>query len=300
MGECILMPTNVGVETQNALAGLGKWGLVRDDSQTEFPHRVYRDERKNVYSSVTHILQETSTQEQKDALARWAARPSSSMERDLAAKRGNLAHSHAEYILKTAAKLTRQVGNKREVWSTGGDGLERCPPKVCSWGIQKAISNAPRVSWSASGYARGLRTFIEASIAGIHAVEFSVHYLPKGAKHGFAGTADCLVDVFRPGPGGSTYPDGPFIVDWKTSVNARSEELLRNYKDQLGAYSLGLTENTGGLRAKGAIIVVARRSGHPQVKFMDQMQLWDAEARFSQRFERYLDSMKKPLDLAAG
>ena len=48
MGTCILMPTNVTLDTQNALAGLRKWNLVRDDSNTDFPHRVYRDDKGNV------------------------------------------------------------------------------------------------------------------------------------------------------------------------------------------------------------------------------------------------------------
>ena len=88
MGTCILMPTNVTLDTQNALAGLHKWNLERDDSNTEYPHRVYRDNKDNVYISVTHILGQTAPQEQKDALERWLNRPNSYEERDMAAKRG--------------------------------------------------------------------------------------------------------------------------------------------------------------------------------------------------------------------
>ena len=32
------------LDPQNALAGLAKWNLERDDSHTVFPHLVYRNE----------------------------------------------------------------------------------------------------------------------------------------------------------------------------------------------------------------------------------------------------------------
>ena len=105
-------------DTQNALAGLRRWSLVRDDSG---PHRVYRDELGNTYASVTHILKETSPQWQKDALDRWIQKPGSALERDIACQRGTLAHDHAEYLLKTAAKLARQTANKRGSWRSGDD-----------------------------------------------------------------------------------------------------------------------------------------------------------------------------------
>ena len=279
MGTCILMPTNVTLDTQNALAGLRKWNLVRDDSNTEFPHRVYRDDKGHIYSSVTHILGKTAPQEQKDALERWLKRPTSLADRDLAAQRGTYAHSNAEYILKTAAKLSRQVANKRGVWTTGGDCLERAPSKITAWAIQKAIKSAPSVNFSASGYARGLRTFIEANVTAIHAVEFSIHNTPKKTIHGFAGTCDCLVDI---------QGEGPYVVDWKTSQNKRSEDMYRNFYDQLGAYSIGLTSLTG-LKAKGGVVVCARRSGPADVKIINDVGLMDAENRYLERFTQYLE-----------
>ena len=48
MGTCILMPTNVTLDTQNALAGLRRWNLKRDDSNEAFHHRDYRDDKGNV------------------------------------------------------------------------------------------------------------------------------------------------------------------------------------------------------------------------------------------------------------
>ena len=59
--------------------------------------------------------------------------------------------------------------------------------------------------------------------------------------------------------------EGPYIVEWNTSRNKRSEEMYAQFKDQCGAYALGLTSLTG-IQPKGAAIVVARRSGEPEVK----------------------------------
>ncbi len=283
MGTCILKPTNVTLDTQNALAGLGKWQLERDDSNTIYPHRVYRDNEGKIYSSVTHILNQTAPKEQKDALERWLSRPNSPAERDLAAQRGTYAHNHAEYILKTTAKLARQTANKRGVWTTGGDYLERAPSKITAWAMQKAIKNAPKVNFSASGYARGLRTFIEANVTAIHAVEFSIHYTPKYSTQGFAGTCDCMVDI---------QGEGPYIIDWKTSKNKRSEEMYTQFKDQAGAYALGLTSLTG-IQPKGAFIVVARRSGEPEVKVMNEIDLMAAKERYLDRFRQYMVALNK-------
>lgn len=251
-------------ETQNALAGLRSWTLTRDDSG---PHRVYRDSAGNVYASVTHILKETSPQEQKDALDRWIQKPGAAVERDVACQRGNLAHDHAEYGLKTAAKLARQSANKRNSWRTGDDSLERAPKQITKWALGKAFAGAPRVPWSASGYARGLRSWITENVTAIHAVEFSV-YDPRG----WAGTADALVDV-----------DGTLcIADWKTSVNSRSEAMLSNYICQLGAYSLGL-QNLTGLKPLAGAVVVARRSGAPQVRHLSELELRGAEVQWLDR-----------------
>ena len=163
------------LDKQDALAGLRKWQLDRDDSQTLYPHRIYRDNKKNVYHSVTHILKETASQDSKDALERWLQRPNSYTERDIACERGKLAHSHAEFLLKHAAQLARKNANKRGIWRTGSDGLERCPSNVTKWALKKAAENAPKVGFSASGYARGLRRTILERVTAIHAVEFSVH-----------------------------------------------------------------------------------------------------------------------------
>lgn len=274
----------------DALARLRKSSLVRDD-QTDPNGRIYRDTEGNIYHSVTRILSATAPAEQKAALERWLERPTAAEDREMAATRGTLAHNHAEYVLKTGAKLARQTANKRRCWKTSADGLERCPGSITRWGLERAIQGAPRVPWSAAGYARGLRSWIADSVSAIHAVEFSVFasLTPTNAGGseqserpiGFAGTCDALLDI---------QGTGPFIVDWKTSVRERSEEMLTNYIDQLGAYSLGLKRLTS-IQATGAYVVVARRTGAPQIRELSELELRGAESRFLERVERYFASL---------
>ena len=63
-----------------------------------------------------------------------------------------------------------------------------------------------------------------------------------------------------------------------------------SYYDQLGAYSLGLTQNTG-LKARGGLVVCARRSGAPDVKYLNQQELFMAESRFMQRFRDFREQL---------
>ena len=259
----------MATEVHARLAKLRKSSLVRDDSG---PHRVYRNATGDVFHSVTHILKETAPEQQKKNLERWLARPGSEQDRDTAATRGTLAHNHAEYILKTGAKLARQTANKRNCWKTSADGLERCPGSITRWGIERAIQGAPRVPWSAAGYARGLRGWIADNVTAIHSIEFSIHH-----DAGFAGTCDALIDI---------QGKGPFIVDWKTSARERSEEMIQSYIDQTGAYSLGLKSLTG-IRPVGAFVVIARRTGAPQIRELTNLELRGAEGRFLDRCEVY-------------
>ncbi len=260
-------------EKHSRLVKLRKSSLVQDNSG---PHRVYRDSEGNIYHSVTHVIKETAPPQQKEALERWMQRPSSGEDRNMAATRGTLAHSHAEHVLKTAVKLARQTANKRNCWKTSPDGLERCPGSITRWGIERAIQGAPKVPWSAAGYARGLRRYIADNVTAIHAIEFSIHH-----PLGHAGTCDALVDLNG---------KGPFIVDWKTSVKERSEEMCTNYIDQLGAYSLGLRHLTG-IEPVGGVIVIARRTGEPQLRTLSQLELRGAEMRFSERVQAYTEAL---------
>src|SRR5210317_1536696 len=195
---------NLASEAQQRLNNLRKSRLERDDSG---PFRVYRNDTGDIFHSVTHILKNTAPAHQKEALERWLARPGSYEERDMAAKRGTLAHNHAEYILKLAHRLARATAEKRGTLKVREDGLERPPSPINRWALEKAIQSAPRPGWSAAGYARGLRTWIEDNCTAVHSIEFSIHH-----TLGFAGTCDALIDVKG---------KGPYIVDWKTSVRER-------------------------------------------------------------------------------
>ena len=55
--------------TQDALAGLRKWRLERDD-ESDPGGRVYRDQAGTVYHSVTRILSATAPPHQQAALQR--------------------------------------------------------------------------------------------------------------------------------------------------------------------------------------------------------------------------------------
>ena len=298
------MTVTHGSHAQDALAGLRKWQLERDD-ESDPGGRIYKDSAGTIYHSVTRILGATAPEEQQAALQRWLERPGSEGDRALAAERGTLTHSHAEYLLKTANKLARQTANKRGAWSLrctacGGsardedwgvnhtcprcgavgatDGLERYPRSITAWGLKKAVEGAPSAAWSAAGYARGLRHWILENVTAIHAIEFSVH-----SQHGFAGSADGLLDI------AGTLS----ICDWKTtrkSAHSFMGSVLEQYTDQCGAYSLGLTERTG-IQVDQAVIVLARRTGAPAVTLVRGQELRDAEQRFLERCSRYFSDI---------
>jgi hypothetical protein len=112
--------------TQDTLASLRKWRLEQDNSG---PFRVYRDQNGNIYHSVTHILKETSD---KTGLERWEARlgpVEATCQRNVAATRGNMAHSQAEYLLKTPMQLARSTANKRNSIRWDEQGLARIPSR---------------------------------------------------------------------------------------------------------------------------------------------------------------------------
>ena len=278
MGQTIQMPSN----TQDTLASLRKWRLEQDNSG---PFRVYRDANGTVYHSVTHILKETSDQ---TGLERWVARlgpAEATTQRNVAATRGNMAHSQAEYLLKTAQQLARSTANKRNAISWDSDGLARIPPKITQWALQKVRPNVPRVGWSASGYARSLSDWITENVTEIFASEFSIHH-----PAGFAGTCDALIGLKN---------NSLVLADWKTSVGRKTtkdEDGLErlpeghSYIDQCGAYSLGLKHLTG-LQPTGAAIVLARRCGAPNVHSMSGRELKLAEESFMARVEQYFSAL---------
>jgi len=267
--------------TQDILAQLRKWRLEQDNGG---PFRVYRDIRGNVYHSVTHILKETSD---KTGLERWEARlgaEEATQQRNIAANRGTRTHNQAEYLLKTAQQLARQVANKRNAIHWDDQGLARIPAPITKWALDKVHPNLPRVGWSASGYARGLSGWIKDNVTEIFASEFSSHH-----PGGWAGTADALVSLKGRG-------NGLHIVDWKTSVGRKTDCNDRlpsghTYIDQCGAYSLSLKYMTG-LELAGAAIVLARRCGTPNVHYMNREELEAAESSFKNRAIQYFENLE--------
>ena len=272
------MPPSSPADAHDALRGLAKWQLERDDV-SDPNGRIYRDANGEVYHSVTRILKETSNS--KAALEAWVARLGvelAAVERDTAATRGTLTHNAAEYVLRSAKKLAIGAANKRGTLYEKPDGLIRTPAPLTRWALKQVLPSAPKVGFSASGYRRGLLAWIEANVTAIHAIEFSVHH-----PAGFAGTADALLDING---------KGPVVVDWKSSFNKRSEALLEDYIDQLGAYSVGLQHLTG-IKAKGGFVVVARRAGPPDVRELSELELRGAESRYMSRCETYYDALHK-------
>ena len=263
---------------QDTLAGLRRWRLEQDNSG---PFRVYRDTRGNVYHSVTHILKETSD---KSGLERWEARlgpAEATTQRNIAATRGNQAHSQAEYLLKTAQQLARSCANRRNAIRFDDNGLARIPAPITKWALEKVHPNVPKVGWSASGYARSLSNWIVANATEIFASEFSIHH-----PAGFAGTCDALIGLKN---------NELVLADWKTSVKRKTDASDRlpnghSYIDQCGAYSLGLKHLTG-LQPTGAAIVLARRCGAPNIHHMSLRDLKAAEESFMARVEQYFSGL---------
>ena len=257
------------------LAALKGRYLERDD-ESDPNGRIYRDKVSGeIYHSVTRILGATAPPEQQEALAKWLERPGSFQTREMAAARGTAAHSSAEYVLKLAQRLSRGAAKKRNGWKMGEDGLYRAPKALTKWSLEKAVQSAPRVPWSATGYARGLRGWILDHVTAIHAVEFSAFH-----PAGFAGAADGLLDIDGV---------GPCVIDWKTSQKSNhksNESQLFNYRAQLGAYSLMLNYRTG-IQAQGGFVVVARRTGAPTVEQLDLDELKKQEDLFLERCATY-------------
>jgi len=283
--------------TQDALAALRRSALVRDDSG---PSRVYRDKAGTLYHSVTSILSATAD---KSGLDNWIAftdriyGPGAAIQdRNVAATRGTQTHNQAEFLLKLANKLARSTANKNGSLTWDECGLARIPTPVFRWGLGKAAAKLPPVTWSASGYARSLSTWIVENVVQCHACEFSTHH-----PAGFAGTADGLISVSpetleRHGAD-PALAGAPFVADWKTSASKRSPAMMHDYTLQCGAYALGL-EHLTGIRPAGAFIVVARRIGAPNVTFLSARELADAKVGYLERVQQFYRQLENAIQVS--
>lgn len=265
------MQLALDIDSQDTLSGLRKWNLERDDSGSL---RVYRDKEGKPYYSVTTVLQHTASVAKQAALTKWLKKPGSEEARELAASRGTAVHEHCEYIIKTAAKMARNVANKRNGWKVYDDGLYRATKQVTTWALQKAINSAPEPHWAIREYTRNISPFIE-DIAAIHASEFSVCH-----SGGWAGTADALIDYGE--KTGKTC-----IVDFKTTGGSKDkpEEYLTDYLCQLGAYSEALYEQMGFRPFMGVIAIV--RPNGLQIREVKTMELIGAGQLFKERMKLF-------------
>ena len=275
-------------DVNDKLAGLRNRYLERDD-EFDPEGRVYRDKATGeIFHSVTRILSATMADENKKALEKWLERPNSAQSRDAAAARGTSAHDHMEYLTKTASRLVRSTANKRGVWKSGFDGLYRAPEGITSWALSKALQGAPRPRLHSEGWALCLRGYLLDRITAIHSTEFSIHH-----AEGFAGTCDLLADVKHPESNKSKLA----LLDWKTTGRAihRSDPShYENYRDQLGAYSLGL-KACASITAEAGVLVIGRQSGEPQEIWLNREELDQAEANFLERCTRYFDALHERL-----
>jgi len=282
MGKSISVASN----TQDVLASLRKRSLVQDDV-SDPGGRVYRDTKGQVYHSVTRILQATQSEEAKKALERWQERlgpQEATQQRDVAARRGTMAHNQQEYYLKTAMQLARNTANKRNAIHWDDNGLARIPTPITKWALERVHPNLPPVGWSGAGYARSLSGFILENVTEIFASEFNSYH-----PGGWAGTCDALVSLKGKG-------SGLYVVDWKTSVKRKTDDEDRlpenhNYLHQCGAYSLSLKYMTS-LEIAGAAVVLARRCGPPNVHIMDKDELALAEDAFINRSIQYFENLE--------
>lgn len=269
------MPLDLSPDPQQLAGRLAGFRLQRDDSG---PHRVYRDAQRRTFSSVTYVLGKTSD---RTELIAWLARTGTYGEnmRGVAAQRGTLTHSHAEYLLKTARRLAINSANKRSLWKQTSQGLWRCPSHLTRWALGHAATSCPSVGFSARGYAAALTAWVVEHVTAIYLVEFAscCWVAPRG--QGFAGTADGLLEIDR---------IGPCIVDWKTSQRRDAIDKAEQHVPQLGAYSLGLQFMTGVLAPAGCVVVLPR-AGPAKHKLLDHKQMHDGRAEFIERFHQYCD-----------
>jgi hypothetical protein len=208
--------------------------------------------------------------------AAGTANPFFERSRSMALARGTRAHESAEYLLKTAMKLARRAGNRRNLWRRCPDtGLWRLPSNLTAWALAKARAGVPPIPFYARVHSRVFLDWAVENITAIYASEFRVCRWEADLRRGFAGTGDALVEIRH---------QGPFVLDWKTSKAALTPEVEVDYNCQLGGYALAL-EYSIGLLPSGATIVVARPDG----TFTEHqtLNIHDACTSFSNRFTRY-------------
>jgi len=258
-------------ERQDLLASLRESSLERDDSKEM---RTYKDEKGNIYYSVTTILSNTVPEAKRRSLENWKSRPGSADDLEIAQNRGTISHEHCEYVLKSAAKINKNVCNERGNWKQYEDGLYRGPEATTKWSIKKILKREKTVHWTARRYATNLAHWIEENVAAIHASEFSIHN-----AIGYAGQSDALIDYKKAG--------NLCILDFKTSgaSKPKPDAWLDDYRLQLSAYAWGLKEMTG-ISVGSGVIVIARENGI-QVAELNTLELAGGRLLFEERLNQF-------------
>ena len=124
------------------------------------------------------------------------------------------------------------------------------------------------------GYYRNIIGWIEKNVVEPIAMEKPIFH-----PAGFSGTFDCLAYC-------SEWMD-PTLIDWKTSKRKRSPDLVEGYRDQLGAYSLGLL-HTYDIQPTKAVLAIARPTGQePDIWVVNESELRAREEKFLQRVDDY-------------
>ena len=81
------------------------------------------------------------------------------------------------------------------------------------------------------------------------------------------------------------------LVDWKTSKRHRTADLVDNYLDQLGAYSLALS-HTYSVTPNKAMLVIGRPSAtKPDIWEVNEEELDQLEVQFIERLQRYQNEL---------
>jgi len=126
------------------------------------------------------------------------------------------------------------------------------------------------------GYWRSMRPWLESHWTHAVALEKPVYH-----PSGFAGSFDALGYVNY-----GNEPEALTLLDWKTSKNKRDDKLVRDYYDQLGAYSKAI-HYVYGVKPERAVLVIARPAGPPDVWELSGDELAEATCRFKKRLATY-------------
>jgi len=200
--------------------------------------------------SVTTILGKTSTT--KDRLEQWLKRPDAASISDAAKARGIWTHEQIEQGL-----LAHKAGAPLP------------DPKHFAHGA----------------YWRNIRPFLEQHWVQLVAQEQSVYHPTR-----FAGQFDAI--------GYCNYTQRPdlspddasqllTLLDWKTSKNRRTDDLVSDYMHQLGAYATAI-DYVYGVKPERALLVIARPYGtFPDIWELTGEELRDYGQKFISRANRY-------------